>query len=258
MVCSRDIFDSLLTSGVRADLVRWCLSNPVPASVHALARQMGYAHRSVRKEAERLQEVGILEIRRKGAADWVTPSTKSPVLRALNALRAAGFTRDRRQRRHAARVRSELVALGAPLLATPAAHVRRPTEEILLDGLALARDDATLLRVLPVVVVRQESSFNWNDLFALARARRMASELGMLLDLTASISGRTTLATRARHLRDERRKGLRFFQNRSPSPRERTIAIERTPEAVRRWGFLMNMDEAAFRTTLQRHDLLRG
>ena len=55
-------------------------------------------------------------------------------------------------------VAETLVALGAPLGAW-SPHARLPLEEALVAGLVRSRADATVLRALPVVLLR-----NWRDL----------------------------------------------------------------------------------------------
>jgi hypothetical protein len=54
--------------------------------------------------------------------------------------------------------------------------------ETLLRGLKAARDDATVLRVLPVVVAKHARDLDWTDLTERARRMNLRAELGMLLD----------------------------------------------------------------------------
>lgn len=127
-----------------------------------------------------------------------------------------------------------------------------PVEEALVGGLLEARTDPTVLRVLPVVVLKNEARLDWGALHAKARRAKLKAELGMLLDLTASASGHRDLHDRTRGLSDRRRRVPRYL----PEPAnvyERRLADRRTPAVARRWGFRMNMSEASVGDFLRKH-----
>jgi hypothetical protein len=111
--------------------------------------------------------------------------------------------------------------------------------ETILRGLKAARNDATILRVLPVVIAKHAKELDWTDLAERAeRARRMnlRAELGMLLDLTAEVADIPDLKARAEGLRDARRKRLRYYPF-VEGTFERQLAARRSPGAARRWHF---------------------
>ena len=115
-----------------------------------------------------------------------------------------------------------------------------------------ARTDPTVLRVLPVVVLRNEGRLDWEDVRSRARRAKLKAELGMLLDLTAAVSGRASLHEQTHGLSDRRRRVPRYLPE-PASDFERRLADKRTPPAARRWGFRMNMSEASVGEFVRRH-----
>lgn len=224
-------------------------AGPRPASVSELARLAHLTPRAVSVEVRRLAAAGLVEVEARGAADLVRANRRHPGARALAALlRKSEAGPGPPSRRNP---RPSLVAYGAPLAGVePRAGMRR--EEALVAGLAAAVSDPTLLRVLPVVVLRNERQLDWHELRARARRAKLGTELGMLLDLTAEVSGHDNLRQEARGLRDRRRRVPRYL----PEPRsgfERRLADRRTPPAARRWGFRLNLSEESLRDFVRKH-----
>jgi len=148
------------------------------------------------------------------------------------------------------RVRETLAAFGAPLLGwRPVAS--EPLESALVQALVLSHRDATLLRVLPVVVARNRRSRQFARLRELARTHGAVAELGMLLDLTGSLLGDASLTTEAKNLEQGRPAILREYFA-SPGPFGRAVAERHTPAAARRWGFVLNMSEDVFASLLRK------
>ncbi|MFP5503625.1 MAG: hypothetical protein ACLGIN_14135 [Candidatus Sericytochromatia bacterium] len=145
-------------------------------------------------------------------------------------------------------IRETLAAFGAPLMGVERkAHC--PLETALVKGLRAAKSDGTLLRVLPVVLVRNRHRLDWVDLAERARAEGLKAELGLLLDLTGRLLNDEELRKRGQGLRDRRRTSMRYF----PEPRnryERQLAEASSPPVAKDWGFHMNMSENSFRSLL--------
>jgi hypothetical protein len=147
-------------------------------------------------------------------------------------------------------VAESLVAYGAPLAAyAPVASA--PLEEALLEGLRLSHQDATLLRVLPVVVSRHSRTLDYSRLRARAREAGLEAELGMLLELTARLTGVDALRSEAEALTRPEGEPRYYFGETGRFARK--LADERTPPFARRWGFLLNMSEESFRGVLAKH-----
>jgi plasmid stability protein len=155
----------------------------------------------------------------------------------------------------AAEPRSEivdaLVGYGAPLYGSGDAS-RLSVEEAVARGLELSRKHAAILRVLPLVLHRNRGRISWR---ALRRSASDLAALGMLLDLTAEVTGeRSFQAWAARLPRSARRAPPElFFETRRPTRRYLELAEVRTPEVVRRWGFLMATPLEDFRDAYARH-----
>lgn len=247
---------TLLTSSVRSRLVEWIVSHAGDdIGISTFARQNGFTARAVVKEVENLESLEVLTRRRVGREDRLSANPRSGVLRALSELvQELGNLKNAHVGDDEV-VRNALVAWGAPLVRTTTADESSPEmllEEAIISGLDVGKRDATLLRSLPVALVKNRQHLDLDVLVELARERRLAPELGMLLELTGRLAGWPALSQCTEKLRDGRRTKNRFFFQPRNRFEERAIR-EQTPEFARRWGFWLNMDTEMFRSTMKQH-----
>jgi len=125
-------------------------------------------------------------------------------------------------------------------------------EKALPRALRLARADATLLRVLPLVLARNSTGLDSAELKKAAQLSAQEAALGFLLELTADLAGKPSLgrlATLFEHARNQ--EPTYFFEPRGE--RDRKLMQLRTPEVARRWGFFLNMPKDDFSSLLKKH-----
>jgi hypothetical protein len=242
---------ALFPTKARRALVELLFSGAVgEASMSELARRAGLTPRAVAVEVQRLEEADLVEVHAHGPAYVVRPNARSAPVQALAQLvRSAAETPSAGALERS--VRRSLAAYGAPLLG----EEPRPAfslSETLLRGLRAARSDATVLRVLPVVLAKHAKNLDWADLMERARRMNLRAELGMLLDLTAKVASLPDLRAHAAELSDARRKRPRYFPH-VEGAFEKQLAARRTPEAATRWHFVMNMTEDSFREMVRKH-----
>ncbi len=243
-----DLLDHLFQSRSRTAALRFLLQEGWSGSVSELARRAGLTPRAVASEVDRLASLGLVRVEAVGGTNQVHAVTEHPAAKALRSLLEAASAPVPPA---GEAVRRSLVVWGAPLNDAPARDAL-PLEEAVVGALELARRDATVLRVLPVVLARNENDFDWRKLKELARRHKVAAELGMVCELTSDLTGRTSLKKHVDGLRDRRRKVRRSYPE-SRSRYEIDLARDRTPRAARKWGFLMNISEDSFRSTLDKH-----
>ncbi len=218
-------------------------------TIGELSRRTGFSVRSVTSEVALLASLGLVTVSSPGGADLIQPNENSPLFAPLKALLSAPHAV---APTHADdEVRESLVGLGAPLAGVTAAR-HFSAEETVVQALRLAREDGTVLRVLPLVLAKNELKLDWAALKELARRQKLKSELGLLTSLAAKLTGRPSLAARVVELRDGRRTKLRYFPE-AKSKFERALAEQRSPRIARHWGFLMNVSEDSLRSTLSKH-----
>ena len=218
------------------------------ATVSELARHADLTPRAVSVEVKRLLAAGVVEVEAEGAADRVRPNPRHPAVRALRELlRKASSS----QGGSPTDPRPTLRAYGAPLAGVEP-KVEMSREAAVVEALAESRRDATLLRVLPVVLLENEADLDWDALLGQARRRKLKDELGMMLELTAEASGRRSLGERSASLADGRRRVPRYLPE-PASEYERKLADQRTPAVVRKWGLRMNMTEESVREFVRKH-----
>jgi hypothetical protein len=151
-------------------------------------------------------------------------------------------------------VRARLAAAGAPLLASrhPRGRVP-PLEEVLAQAVALSHEDATVARVLPLVLWRHRDRLDHGRLVRAATRRNERQALGFFLELTGLLAEDPRLASFSEPLRDRRRTRPRPFFARAQGRMALALARKRTPALARKWGYLMNMDLESFAAAFGKH-----
>ena len=245
----------LVTSRARRHLLGLLWSDGAVGSVSELARRAGVSFAAAHAELEAMRAEGLARSERAGAA---------LVFRANPAYRHTGLVR-RLLREDAAsaasppvadgdRVRGWLAGAGAPLLVSRPVRDRvPPLEEVLAEGLALSHQDATVARVLPLVIWRHRDRLDRGRLVRAATQRNERQALGFFLDLTGHLGGDPGLMSLSERLRDHRRTRARPFFARAHGRMALALARRRTPALARRWGYLMNMELDSFASAFGKH-----
>lgn len=147
--------------------------------------------------------------------------------------------------------RPTLAAYGAPLAGFPPRR-EMPLEEAVVRALLVARRDGTVALVLPLVLLKNAGRLRTRTLRRLARARRVGSALGMMLDLADALRPAPRLVSAARGLRPLTGRPT-YYPRLLGGKYEKLLADEKTPPAVARWGFRMNATEGDLRGFVEKH-----
>jgi hypothetical protein len=179
--------------------------------------------------------------------------TDHPQVRLLREFaKASAETRSELRTRDDDQVRSWLAAAGAPL-SSPRPKTPPPDlEAALAEALALSHRDATVARVLPLVLWRQRSRLDLERLVHEASHRDERSALGYFLELAGQLGGDPALVEAARRLHDRRRTKARPFFAGPLGPRAAAAARRNTPKEALRWGYLTNMGLDSFRAMFEK------
>lgn len=149
---------------------------------------------------------------------------------------------------NAQELRRRLRSLGAPLAVEPAGGDVAAVEEVLVEGVKLARRDPALTRAMPVCFWTQRDHLDPDHLVAAARRAGEKQAVGFLLELTGLLAHDKRLSGWARGFKDHRIRAANDFFQLPPTENSRELAETRTPPVARKWGFRMNMDMDAFRS----------
>jgi hypothetical protein len=149
-----------------------------------------------------------------------------------------------------------LIAHGAPLLGRPPAE-RRPLEEAVALGVRESRAHPAVLRALIVVLAKSEV-VDWAEVQRHLAPGELPA-LGAVIDLTAAATEDVGLRRVADELFAEvgaRDEAEPFFTR--PALARYSLALrERTPEAMRRWGFVCATPIEDFQEAVRRFADLR-
>lgn len=247
------VLDFLVTSKARRRLLDALWRQDAKGSTTCLAELAGVGFASAYRELHSMQALGLVTSeRRQGTAEVYRANQAHPMAGVLRALVVAPATLPTDDA-ETGRLRGELAALGAPLQHDAVEPSAAPVETTVARGVHVAHRDPDVARTLPVCLYLQRDALDPVRLLEQATQLGERHALGFFLDLTAELSGDRRFATWAKALRDHRRTARHaFFSAASRSRRERRLADERTPPVARRWGWRMNMDLDAFRSTFDK------
>ncbi len=237
----------LVTSTTRRRLLQMLWGQDVVGSVSDLAGQCGVSFASAHRELNAMRAAGLAKTRHEPGRTVFSADSDYPhaeLVRQLASLAAP--SKPPTKNREGQAVRRMLKTLGAPINGRRAKHSDVDTETALVDGIKLARRDATVARIIPLCLWHERDSIDWKKLVATVHGAEDKHALGFFLELTSKLTGDQRFKSCASMLRDKRVRAVRdFFDGRSTSS-ARELADLRTPKLARHWGFRMNMSMESF------------
>jgi len=222
-------------------------------SVSDLSRLAGVTFSAAHRELDAMRAAGLAAVERVGSELVHRADTTHPRAELLRQLANHDVGLDKRkQARRRERVRAWLANSGAPLGSPELKGTVPPVEEVVVEALWLSHLDATVTRVLPLVLWRQRDRLDLVRLGHAAARRDEEQALGFFLELAGQLGGERRLVEAARSLHDKRRKKHRMFFSGPHGPRALAATHRNTPKEALRWGYLMNMGLDSFRSTFDK------
>jgi hypothetical protein len=247
------VLEYLVTGRARRELFRLLWGRNATGSVSDLSRVAKVQFSAAHRELDAMREAGLARAGRTGTTLVYRAAADHPHAALLRHLASAsggaetskGVDRDER-------VRGWLATLGAPLGSAETKRRLPSVEQVVAEALSLSHRDATVARVLPLVLWRQRDQLDFDRLFQEATRRDERQALGYFLELAGRLGGESRLVERARALHDRRRKKARMFFVGPHGPRALAATRRNTPKEALRWGYLMNMGVDSFRSTFEK------
>jgi DNA-binding transcriptional ArsR family regulator len=247
------MLEYLVKARARRELFRLLWGRGAAGSVTDLSRLAKVAFSAAHRELDAMREAGLARVERSGN-ELVYGA--EPDHRHAELLRQLATTpSDRETGGDAGRddqVRAWLAGVGAPLASAEAKGSVPPVEEVVAEALSLSHRDATVARVLPLVLWRHRQQLDLDQLFREATRRDERQALGYFLELAGQLGGEPRLVKAARGLHDKRRKRTRMFFAGPHGSRALAVTRRNTPKEAVRWGYLMNMGVDSFRSMFEK------
>jgi hypothetical protein len=247
------MLDYLVQGRARRELFRLLWGEGVAGNVSDLSRRAKVTFSAAHRELEAMRAAGLARAERTSTELVYRAERAHPRARLLRELaRAPVQTASEVRTDHDDEVRGWLAAAGAPLGAPRPKTLPRNLEEALAEALVLSHRDATVARVLPLVLWRQRGRLDLDRLVREASHRDERSTLGYFLELAGQLGGDLNLVHAARRLHDRRRTKVRPFFVGPLGPHAAAAARRNTPKEALRWGYLMNMRLDSFRAMFEK------
>ena len=201
---------------------------------------MGFA--TVYEELKAMERRGLAHSERVGRQLVYEARWSHPMAAVLKALLTQSTLAVRGDADDDARPMAALRALGAPLGGGGSSSGGLGLEEAVVRGFQLARRNASVARVMPVVLWVQRQNVDFPRLVQMSTRVGMRRVLGFYLDLTGLLSGDAVLRSLADDLVDRRvRRRERFFTHAASGLATARLERKNTPRVARKWHYSMNM-----------------
>lgn len=247
------MLEYLVKARARRELFRLLWGRGAVGGVSDLARLAKVAFSAAHRELNAMRDAGLARAERVGSE---LVYRAEPGHRQAELLRRlARSTADRGTAMDAGRddqVRAWLASAGAPLGSAAAEGPVPALEEVLAEALSLSHRDATVARVLPLVLWRQRDQLDLDRLCREATRRDEGQALGYLLELAGRLGNAPRLVDASGALRDKRRRRVRMYFAGPHGPRALAATRRNTPKEALRWGYLMNMGLDSVRSTFDK------
>jgi hypothetical protein len=245
------MFEYLVTSRIRRELLRLLWIRRTRGSMRELALACGFSTAAVRRELELMERAGLAESERVGNAHLFRANHESEhaglLLQLLGApttgptVGGAPYGDDV--------VRGMLAEYGAPFVSKDTAEGRRPKspEELLAYALRLSHRDPHVALVFPQVLHRNWSSLDRAALRHWVNRVGEKQALGFYLELTGELAGEEDYLREAERFRDRRfRKVRSYFPGLERGRLASELAQLRSPDCAGRWHYRMNLPMESF------------
>jgi hypothetical protein len=248
------MLEYLVKGRARRELYGLLWGKGLGENVSELARLAKVSFSAAHRELEGLRTAGLARGERSGAELVYRADTQHSHAGLLRQLATALFEKaeSKSQAPGDDDVRAWLRSVGAPLSSPEPKQPMPSVEQVLAEGLTLSHRDATVARVLPLVLWRQRSNLDLDRLAEYATRRDERQALGYFLELAGRLGDDQHLVRAAHRLRDKRRKRARMFFEGPQGPRSLAMTRRNTPKEALRWGYLMNMGVDSFRSTFEK------
>lgn len=247
------MLDYLVKGRARRELFRLLWGEGTAGNVSDLSRLAKVSFSAAHRELEAMRAAGLARAERTTTELVYRGETGHPQAGLLRQLaKAPAPAKSEGRTTHDDQVRAWLAAAGAPL-GSPLPKTRPPNlEKALAEALVLSHRDATVARVLPLVLWRQRGGMDLERLVGEASLRDERPALGCFLELAGQLGGDPALVQAARRLHDRRRTKARPFFAGPLGPHASAAARRNTPKEALRWGYLMNMGLDSFRAMFEK------
>lgn len=212
------------------------------ASVREYSLMSGLPYATTYELLQKLEKMGVVEKTVQGRANLLVVKSSPPEVDLLKKLVNVGDEK----KRFADYEEMDLPLVGNfEDLNNESAQSK---EELLVKSVVLAKRKSSLLRTLPLLVVRLGVDLNVYQLMHWARQFHAERELGFVLELASQLSREKKFAGLARKFHDRRwSKEVAFLENEASLKGFQAKLVEKnTPKLAKKWHLKMNMGLDSF------------
>jgi len=245
-----ELFKYLFKTKEYARLAELLWVDKVSGSVNELAHLADLSYSTAHEELQRMKSLGLVKMQRVGKATLYSSALTEVESKVVKNL----FSKTNLKRKTVSFADYNLPLLGDfnELLTDN----QLEPEELLVKSVKSAKKNATLLRVLPLMLKKMGAELNLYQLVYWAKRYEVNRELGFLLDLTAALTKNTKFSKLAKQFKDKRwSKPEYFFESDSNlSGFQEQLTEKNTPELAKKWYLKLNMGLDSFQSLYSKYE----
>lgn len=215
------------------------------ASVRELSLMAGLSYATAYEELQRMEKMGLVKGQAVGKATLFSSNLSEAEKKVFAALVGGQSVKAGKK------LSARLQELGLPMvgdLSSLGDEVVADDEELVVKAVSLAKQNPTLARSLPVVLVTVLPNVNPHRLLYWAKRYKVKRELGFFVALTAHLSKEPALKKLAKLFFDKRWSKPQYFLTAEENAKgfQAKLVEQNTPSLAKTWKLKMNLGLDSF------------
>lgn len=221
------------------------------ASVNELSHLSGLSYTTTYDELQRMKSLKLVKMKRNGKATYYSSALTDELTAAVKNLFEKVKTGNVKN--------VSFNEYNLPLLGDYDELLKNDktsAEELLIKAVKFSKKNATLLRVLPLLVKRMGENLDIHQLEYWSKRYDTHRELGFLLDLTTELTKNKKFSKLARSFKDKRwsKSDYYFEGDRELKGFQAMLVDKNTPDLAKKWYLKLNMGLDSFESFYNKYE----
>jgi len=240
------LLDFLFKTNEHRNLAELLWVEGIEASERELSLMAGLSYATAHEELHRMEKMGLVKRRVEGKATLFSSNLTEGEQKAFSSLVEGPL-----KKKSSKGVSDRLRELGLPMMGDLLdlnSETVHGDEELVVKAVCMAKENPTLARSLPVVLVNLLPNVNSHRLHFWAKRNKVKRELGFFVALTAHLSKEPALKKLSKLFYDKRWSKPEYFLTAEKDVRgfQAKLVENNTPPLAKAWKLKMNLGLDSF------------
>lgn len=245
------LLEFLFKNSQSAKLAELLWVEKLEASVNELSHLSGLSYATAYEELQRMKSLKLVKMQKKGKATYYSSALSQELSESVLNL----FEKVKTDHK-------KMVSLDEYNLPLVGEYTelsegdKTSAEELLVKVVKFSKKNATVLRVLPLLVKKMGDDLDVHQLQYWSKRHDTHRELGFLLELTALLTKNKKFLKLSKNFKDKRWSKCDYYFERDLELQgfQAMLVDKNTPEVAKKWYLKLNMGLDSFQSFYNKHD----